>query len=657
MSLLTLLLFFLYTWGLGFSATYYLKKPENFLERHIVNIALGLGIFPLLSVLFNLVHIPLDWKIFFVVSMVFPSYVFVQNVLKKKFTLPSLKITKSDLALFAVILLVFASLFMYTKGAFSYPYLENEDPWGHSVGVKYVALEKTAYDPDVYREGWNIDQKLSYIDPYPPAYDVLLGVLHQTSPDLRWTMKFFNALLISLGILFFFLVAKKFIGDRNKALFATFVLAAIPSYLSHFIWAHALVVTIFFPAVYALEMMKEDKRWGIIAAIIVGSIWVSQNISKPLQLTTMILIYLVVSSIASRKFLKHGFAALAGGIVLSFSWWGAMIAKHGFKEFMIYYTGDQLVDTASSAAAGVVSSSGVGFFSLLVSKVTILIGFATRAGGSGARAYSFDDFFIAQGQNMINNPIGIGVVLTIVTLIGVVYILVKHKSRLVTVENTWLCISMFWLIFTFWGVNGQTFPISVARGPFRIWMLLAIPVALIATEGVWFLKDFFSRWKVPKALVVGVIIIGILLTSAYQKYELNTAMWPTSGSFTTPSEPFEYGAWFDTLPPNINVFLYSPRDKLAIGYGAFSCDWCQNVIDFRQDILDHDAEALHSFLKSNNYRYLLINGRMDFKYFTSSFGENQTRTLLPQRYDEILNSGLFVPVHQVDNSFIVFEVK
>ena len=64
-----------------------------------------------------------------------------------------------------------------TKGAFRYPYLENEDPWGHSVGVKYVAIEKTAYDPDLERKGVDIDPVNSYMDPYPPAYDILM-MLH-----------------------------------------------------------------------------------------------------------------------------------------------------------------------------------------------------------------------------------------------------------------------------------------------------------------------------------------------------------------------------------------------------------------------------------------------------------------------------------------------
>ncbi|MEK6969609.1 MAG: hypothetical protein AABW48_04230 [Nanoarchaeota archaeon] len=664
MDIITILLFFVYTWGLGFTATYFFKLPESKLERNLVRIAIGFGIFPLLSIFLNLFRIPLDWRIFLALSLVFPIIILLKNIKKIKILIKNIKIsffkiTKSDIVLIIVLLLTLASLYMYTKGAFSYPYLEDEDPWGHSVGVKYVAIEKDAYDPPFEGPGNTMDKKLSYMDPYPPAYDVLLGVLHQTSPDLRWVIKFFNALIVSLGILFFYLFAKLFIGDRNKALFATFVLAAIPCYLSHFIWAHALVITLFFPAMYAFLMVKEDKKWAIVAALIVGSVWVAQNLEQPVKLTTMLLIYIVVNSIVYWKFLKYESLALVTGIFLSFSWWGAMVVKYGIKGVLNYYSGDAIINTTGSVITTTANTANgsIGYVGLIFSKISIILGFLTRPGGSGARAYSFNDFFIAQGQNMINNPIGVGVVLSLLTLIGLICLLIKYKSKIVAKENAWLCLSLFWLIFTFWGVNGATFPISVARGPFRTWMLLAIAVALVATEGFYFVKNFFGKNKILQFVVVGVIILGIIFTSAQQKYELNTANWPTSGSFMTAQEPLEYGALFDTLPVNTKVFLYSPRDKLVIGFGKFSCDWCQEVISFRGDILNKNAQELYSFLKINNYEYFIINGPMDYKYFKGPFTEEKTKELLPKRYEEIMGSGLFTPIQQVGDRIILFKVK
>lgn len=650
-SWMTILLFFLYFWGLGYTTLYFFKKPEHAGERHLLYLAFGLGAFPILAILINFLHLPLDWKLFLTLSLIFPAYVAFTKFKREKFKFPSFsfKLTKSSLFLGAVMVIFAVSLFMYAKGALSYPYLEDEDPWGHSVGVKYVAMEKNAYDPPTSIQDGKIDRVLSYIDPYPPAYDILLGILHQTSPDLQWTVKFFNALLISLGIIFFYLFAQELMRSREKALTATFFLAAVPAYLSHFIWAHSLAITLLFPTLYALFKIREDGRWAYLASIFIASIWVSQNIEQPIKLTTMVLIFIVVTSITKNKWLWQEWAAVSGGIFLSFLWWGTIIHKYTWAGFLHYFTGD-IHSEADVAITASISDTG------LLAK---LVGFwqkVTAPGGSGSRAYLFNDFFHASGENAINNPIGLGVVIMVLALFGLLYVFWKYRSTLVTEQNTYRAVIVFWLIYAFWAVNGKTFPISVVKGPFRAWMLLAIPVALIAAEGLYGLREKISN-KVLSGLVVLVILLGVLLTSFVPKYQLNTSPWPTSASFTNQQEPWEYGAWFSTLPYNTKVFLYAPRDKLVIGYNAFSCIWCAEVIEFRKDILHQDVQALHSFLRQQGYEYLLINGNMDAKYFKGQFGENETASLLPQRYEEIQRSGLFTPIHYREGMLLVMKVE
>lgn len=653
-SIITILLFFVYLWGLGFTATYYLKKPTNFLENLFLNFGIGLGIFSILSILLNVLHIPLDWKIFLVLSLVFPAYILIKKLKDDGYhiKLPNIsnidftKFSKSTAVFIVVFLIASVSFYVYASGAFSYPYLENEDPWGHSEGIKYISIEKNAYDPEVTAYPGRIDPISSYVDPYPPAYDILLAMLHQTSVDLKWTMKFFNALIISLGFIFFYLFAKRFTGSRNKALFATFVLAAIPSYLSHFIWAHSLVVTLVFPTMYAFDMIRDDKRWTWVALILVGGVWVSQNISHPFKITCMILIYLIVASITYRKFLARQFGALLGGMVLSLLWWGAMIIRHGFNGFVSYYAGGSGLES-SAFGSGTVSAS-------TPFVVRVFLSFFDP-GGSSSRAYTLKDFFIAEKVNMINNPIGVGLFVSVLALIGLVYVLWKYKSSIVRKENTWIAITVFWLIFTFWGVNGITFPISVARGSFRVWMLMAIPVALLAAEGSYFLKNL-TRLKILRWLIVVVLLVGILFTSAHQKYELNTATWPTSSAFASPREAFEYGYWAETLPPNTRIFIYTPRPKIVTGLGHYSCNWCDDELNFRNRILEVGAVELHSFLKAREYEYLLINPSMDFRHYSKRYDE-ETVQLLPQRYNEIQHSGLFTLVYQQEDRFFVFKLN
>ena len=60
MSIITIILFFIYTYGLGFTITSFLKNSDNFLEINIMRVGVGLGIFVVLGVVLNLLRIPLE---------------------------------------------------------------------------------------------------------------------------------------------------------------------------------------------------------------------------------------------------------------------------------------------------------------------------------------------------------------------------------------------------------------------------------------------------------------------------------------------------------------------------------------------------------------------------------------------------------------------
>ena len=147
MDILTIILFFIYTWGFGYTATFFFKNSENFLERNLMRIGIGIAGLVVASLLLNLLHIPIDWKIVLALSLIAPLYGLFRAVKSKNFNI-DVKLTKSNIAIAIVIVIFLATLFMYTKGAFSYPWLEDDDPWAHATGVKYVAVEKTAFVPD-----------------------------------------------------------------------------------------------------------------------------------------------------------------------------------------------------------------------------------------------------------------------------------------------------------------------------------------------------------------------------------------------------------------------------------------------------------------------------------------------------------------------------
>ena len=162
----------------------------------------------------------------------------------------------------------------------------------------------------------------------------------------------------------------------------------------------------------------------------------------------MALIYVLVFSLAYRKFLWKHLAALCSGIAVSFAWWAVIINKYGFKKFLAYYGGDVI----NQGDTIVLSSSGGTGFEPMKFIVSAWQTF-TNPGGTASRTYSFSDFFLRKYQNMINNPIGIGVALSLLTLAGVIFIIWKYKSNIVQKENGWRSLILFWLIFTFWAVN------------------------------------------------------------------------------------------------------------------------------------------------------------------------------------------------------------
>lgn len=686
MSAITILLFFVYTYFLGYSVTFFLKNPENFLERNIMRIGTGLGIMPFLLVLMSVLRIPLHWWLILILSAIVPAYGIYVNFFKneKKQLKFALKIKKSDLYTLVAIALFFFSLWMYTTGAFSYPYLENDDPWSHANGVKYVALEKTVINPNT---------GTSYLDPYPPGFDGILGILHQTSPSIYWTMKFFNALIISLSVLFFFFFAKEFTGDQKKALFSTFILAAIPCYLSHFIWAHSLIPPLFIIGFYAFERIRTDKFYSIAAGILTASIFLTQP-SQPIKFGIMLSLYFIVKLILNRKNWFYIAAGGVGGLLASFIWWASR-----WKEQFSFGEGAEAIEKATSGAS-TFSDKISGFLK------TLQNAFHPQS-GTASRPYTFDDFFVAQHNNMINNPIGIGKGISFLVILGFVFLIVylvrellKKKSQmnkiiyyftfllvglsvitlfsvilfksllmmvytiillsisLFAIKNNvdsgdnkgWILITLLWLLFTFVGVNNLTFDLPVGLFAFRFWMLLALPVALISSIGMWFIFSLCNISNYKKFIKLGVLVSIVLLvfyTSASQKISVNTTSgWPP-GAFWTSNEEIAGYVWMrENLPVNSRVFTFV-NNAPVVGMDMFACNWCPEVLEYQKNGFNETAEENYNFLKENSYEYLLIDGQTVRK-----FGLNETN----DKINEFVNLGKLRPEFS-QPGFLFFKVN
>src|SRR3989344_4092436 len=198
MEFFSIVFFLIVLYGFGSSISFIVRESDDFLERHLMRLGIGLGIVPAFGLLLNLLRVPLDWRIFIIASLLVLAVKYYFDYRKNGFFN-----VKFNLNLYSIFMLVlFAiTLYMYAAGAFAYPYLEDDDSWSHAMGVKYVSIEKTVFTPELI---------FHYVYPYPPAYDMLMGIIHQTNDSVYWTLKFFNALIISLGIIFFYFFAREF---------------------------------------------------------------------------------------------------------------------------------------------------------------------------------------------------------------------------------------------------------------------------------------------------------------------------------------------------------------------------------------------------------------------------------------------------------------
>lgn len=669
MSAITVILFLIYTWGFGFSLTSYLKNSDNFLERNLMRLGIGLVFTALLFIILAWLKIPLNWWLILLLSLIIPLIYLFKNYSKLNF---KFKPKKSDIYILIVLLLFAFTFFMYYKGAFAYPWMEDDDSWTHAYGAKYVSVEKTIFEP---YPGKNL---LQYMDAYPPIYDAAFGILHQVSPSLMWTMKFFNVLIISLSIIFFYFFAKEFMQSREKALFATFVLAMIPCYVSHFIWSHALIPAFFFVTVYSLEKIKHDKKWLYPSLLMVAGLLLVHP-TQAVKVLLMLLAYCFIKWILEKEH-KKAFFAVSGGFLLSLLvWWVPMLFKYG-SDFIT-------LGLSQKKQTGLAAASGEFHY---IGRI-----------GSSVKVYTFNDFFFAQKTNMINNPIGVGIVLCILLFLILLFFLfyfikttINQKEKLGELylfllclellsalflacslipnfsfwsfvlfgflliiiyfilikkvlpceKHAWKLITLIWLLFTYLGIHGGTrFPIALFS--FRVWMLFAIPFALIVSETVD-LINLFKKYPIAKYALLTIILIGVWYTSGIQKYTVNTAVWSPGGWLGPIEGETEGFLWLKELPVDTKVFTFSFMNKFPIGFDKFSCEWCPEVIEFRQKGINSSAPEVYSWLKDNGYEYVV----MDY-YFAREYGANFTN----KRMDEILSTGKFQPVYQT-SSVVVLQI-
>jgi hypothetical protein len=623
-ELIPVLYFLIVTWCFGYTIRRFVKNgDDSFLESNLMNLGIGLGVIPILGSLLAVLRIQIVWWVFLILSLLIPLYdliIFLKNIKINSFlndlknNYPNLlKIKKSTFYVILVIVMFFCLFFVMSKGAFLNPWLEDGDSWGHMAQSKYIELHKTYYTTN--------DLKVShYSIPYPQGYDIFMGIMFQVSESSYWALKFFNLFLISLASIFFYFFVKRFTFNSKLALFSTLILTIIPSFLSHFIWAKTLGVILYFPAFYCIIRMEEDKKWLLPSIILIGSILVTAPVTA-FYFAPFLGIFWLGKVITSRK-LNHPIIFVAiGGFILSFFFWVDIFIKFTFKGTLILLS---IVKVKGGTDATLAKLFDVH--------------------GTGATTYHLMDFIKAEKFNMINNPIGIGWVLSIlvfVALIFILYKLFKEYKSFFKHNNSWLIITFLWFIFALLSVLGEYFPIQMPY-PFRAWSFLAIPVSILGAYGYFKLTKMGNKIKIPTLLIFIIIISGLFLTTGYQKYTVNTATWPNENFFSIEeAEPY---IWMQDNFPRYTKVISLCGDALDVnGYDMLQVFWDKELIDFHTNVDKLSTTQIYDFIERKDHDYLIIDTQCLRRY-----NESFTNAKL----NEFMSTNLFTLVHNTQTGFI-----
>ncbi|MBI4148144.1 glycosyltransferase family 39 protein [Candidatus Woesearchaeota archaeon] len=465
---IVLLGFVIVLFCLGYPLVSRLKQSWD--ECFVMSVGVGLAVLPLVLWVARWL-LPLKWwvVVLFAVCGLVLSLYFRRPEPKQRST------TYAHLVMLVVLFVIHFAVFLY--GAFVYTYLEDSDPLYHAVGAWKVAREGVTF--------WE-----RYLEPYPPFYDILVGLLVQLTGDVVDTLKVANALIVSLGVLFAFYAAREFAG-QDSAVWSVLVLALIPSYVSHFIFAASWATTLFWPALYLFGKVQKDHGVWWLLGVVASGVFLVQPIAGAVFAGVFVL-YLMMHS--PRAALAKAFVF---SVLLALSYWGFVFAAYGVDKVF----------------------SHVG------------IGMLTGDDTSGGVVYGVWDFLFASTDTRIDAPTGWGVMVSV--LLGLSFVF-RHPSW------RWL---WAWLALGIVGLEGNVFPVHLA--PHRLWTYVAMPVALLSGHAAAVCARR-SRW-------IGLlIVVGLVLSAGVPKFVVNTNVWQRGPEWASYNEVFGYAS-LQKLGPGLRV--------------------------------------------------------------------------------------------------------
>ena len=600
---------------LGESIAHILKfKGKEFCEDFLMKIGIGLASFPLITIILNVFHLIL-WLPLLLISAIIPVTNLVRYLIKTKkisLNIKNIKFQKKHIYFLIVIVIFFASIVTYAGGSFKYPYLEDGDPLSHAEAAKYISETGTFSTQENARI-------THYLEPYPPFYSSLMSIHVALSDyDMIWTLKFFNALIISLGIFFIFFAVKKITESSAKGAMAAFLLLAINSYVSHFIFAASYATTMILPAIYFLvyayeKNNKENQRksklldfkhfdWSsvILAGIVISSVFLIQPITSGIFAVLLGIMFLI--NIKDLNKAKTIFIIVIIGLLLSQLFWTPAIAKYGVQ------TSEKVLGFSMflNAPGGIDNDS------------------------SGGVIYSFKDFLNAPLGNKIDQPVGVGAVLFIIFLLSTIVLILKYRSlKKQNKDNTGIILAtLIWTVIVMIMLEGNAFPYKFV--PHRLWAYFSIGVVIITTIGGGILLNSINSKQIKYAIILA-FIIGVVFTSFIPKYTVQNSSWPYGPEWNSPLELQGYLSMMKKLPANTPVYALCSDDMKPASVNMaikFQDDELTSLKNNYKKIMNENL-SISQTLKDRNINFLIIDTTCAIK-----MGVNETNDVLQKIISE-----------------------
>jgi len=621
---LSVIYFFIVTTTTGTLIDLFVKDwKADWLEKLVMRFGIGLAAMSVIGVVLNLLHIPLDYRVFLgaglfiLIGAIFKNKPF-RSIETGKVVPAWTKCWKNRTFWYTLFMLVLflVTVKMYVGGTFKYDYFEDTDPWGYTAVADYIGEAKTFSAPYY---------SIQYNEPYTQGYQIVMGVLSQTNHSIYWTIKFFSALIISFGVLFMYYFARRFSRNEEIAVLAGFFLFGVPAWVSHFVYSLHYNMTIFVVLLYVLaqliNMAPEASSlsgrkksgtmdgWVYIGIVVFASVLIN-HLTSSIHGFIFCFVLIATRILAEKKIDWRTIMVFMGGFLLSLlyfipavvnHWWltstrrppggiGGIEILFPLIRFIVTPLG---MATAAFALAVIflffwsrrywqqmledwlaVGQRGTiiwicGFIMVVIvllqpMKILQILGTADRLSlGTIDRYYTLSDFFSARTQNMINNPIGLG----FVPMSGVVasFLLASAQiTKLFKPDKAWVAVSYAWIITAFLLVLGKYFSIAII--PFRVWTFLGLFASLFAAWGIVTGGKSLSKnyWGLLGAMSMLAAIT--VPTSFIPKWQINTAVWRDSSIGTPQSR--ELFAWMRNggIPKNSVVAHLCGNSEFLSGY-------------------------------------------------------------------------------------------